>query len=160
MSLPQPSSVAALFKLLGSIETNPFGSDSDMRMYDAALVALKAMQVLDREALLSEDVGDFIENSGAKGELNLGPAHRTVSHPLILAAWYRLFPLEDDRLLRWIDLFFSINRSTRRYAFKRHEFPVVTRLLSKMGKSGEQLLTERAERRARALSQLDAFAVQ
>lgn len=141
--LPQASSVAALFKLLGAIPTNPFDNEESRELHNEASQALRSLPLLSREALLTGDTGDFIVN-GARGELDLGVENRPVSSLLIMAAWYRMFTLDDIKLLRWIDFFYNQNMFAR--SGRLQEFKEVKHYLSQMGKAGEQLLAERAER--------------
>jgi hypothetical protein len=143
---PKGSSIAALFKLLGSINTNPFENDDDRHLYDTTSQALKSQPLLSREALMGESVGESYGTT-AKDKLEYGNDNLPVTQLGILAAWYQLIPIADEELLFQIDTFFNIDLETMLNVNSDLEYPKVITLLEGLGQGGKELLVSRAERR-------------
>jgi hypothetical protein len=146
--LPQPSSIAALFKVLGNMETNPFESETSMRLYNKAAHALNAQPLLDRDALSREDIGKGYASNPKDGVVV--NKNQPITQVDIIAAWYRLISVADEELLKQIDAFFSINLNPRLQSGRGNELPKVTELLAGLGQAGERLFKDRAERRNKA----------
>ncbi|MVN77815.1 NACHT domain-containing protein [Hymenobacter sp. HMF4947] len=144
-SLPPASSMATLFKLLGSMETNPFESDASMRLYSRITQAFNAQPLLHRDALLEEGFGKSY-TSDAKA-IEATNKSQSITQLGITTAWYRLSPVTDEELLRQIDLFFNTDLNPRLQTGRDRELPRVVELLAGLGQAGEKLFKERAERR-------------
>lgn len=153
-SSPQGSSIAALFKILGSINTNPFENDDDRHLYDTTSQALKSQPLLSRDALMGENVGESYSTI-AKDKLEYGNDKLPITQLGILAAWYQLIPVADEELLHQIDTFFNVDLETMMNVNSDLEYPKVITLLEGLGQSGKSLLASRVERRDKEMKKFN-----
>ena len=145
-SLPKPTSIAALFRIVGQERAKKTEGESLSHVGDIAYHALYTLPLLGRDALQGEEVGSYYADKLA-AQPGEDMAKRPTGQLDIMAAWYKLIPTSDEGLLRNIDFFFNTSLESVRRTKSNYENPRVVQLAQGLGQAGEELLKTRSERR-------------